>query len=67
MEAWKREGLRDDENKGLYIFKILGRIFGIREDKGGFHGNQGSHFNYGRHGEKLKGHGYFPDKKKKKK
>jgi len=65
-EAWKREGLRRDENKGMYIFKWLGKLFSIREDDGNFYVDQGPHFNYGKHGEKLRGHGYFPGKKKKK-
>lgn len=64
-EAWKREGLRREQNKGLYIFKWLGSLFSIREDDGSFYIDQGSHFNYGKHGKKLKGHGFFPKKKKK--
>ena len=64
-EAWEREGLRRNENKGLYIFRWLGRLFSIREDDEDFYVDQGPHFNYGRHGKKLKGHGFFPKKKKK--
>jgi hypothetical protein len=30
-EAWKRHGLRKGENKGLYIFKSLGRLPSIPE------------------------------------
>jgi hypothetical protein len=66
-EAWKREGLRREKNKGLYIFRWLGKLFSIREDNGKFYVDQGPHFNYGRHGKKLKGHGFFPKKNKKRK
>lgn len=64
-EAWKREGLRREENKGMYIFRWLGKLFSIREDDGDFYVDQGPHFNYGKHGKNLKGHSYFPKKKKK--
>ena len=64
-EAWQREGLRREANKGLYIFKWMGRLFSIREDDGNFYVKQGPHFNYGKYGKKLKGHAYYPGKKKK--
>ena len=63
-EAWKREHLRRDRNKGLYIFRWLGKLFSIREDDGEFYVKQGPHFNYGKHGKNLKGHGYFPKKRR---
>ena len=64
-EAWRREGLRRKGNKGLYIFKWLGTLFSVREDDGDFYLDQGPHFNYGKHGKKLKGHAYYPKKKRK--
>lgn len=63
-EAWKQHGLRREENKGLYIFKWLGKLFSVREDDGKFYINQGDHFNYGEYGKKLKGHALIKKKEK---